>query len=194
MKKTIFLILISLVISFAIMADNTDSSLERSLYFGLKAGFDASLIGNNGFFTDGYFTFGIFARHDINGIFALQLELNYFGIATVINEIGPTAIDTTPSQYVQVPLLLKANYFSKSKRSPLYMDFGPVFDSLFAHGITRAPAYKSFSGIIGLGIDFYFDRGNSLELEARVDRSIVNNYMSVAHNPAFIYFTVGYIF
>jgi len=181
------------------MADETNWPTRQNFYFGIKAGADyplahsqflndtgreKSLIGSTG---------GVFAGYDINDIFALQLELNYFATNIFVNSYGIGYYYET-YQYVQVPLLLKANCFLKSKQSSLYVDLGPVFDLLFADNLVNStPTYESLSGIIGLGIDSYFDRGNAVEFEIRVDRSIVNN-TAVNYNPGIIYFTMGYIF
>ncbi len=190
MKKIICLILISFVISFAITADNTDLPLGRSLYFGLKVGFDGTLT-SNGLGNDVFWTGGIIARHNINNIFALQMELNYFGTNSPPGFDPPLYFAT--SHYIQVPFLIKANL---SKGPSPYLDIGPAFDYEFAIN-TNWPIvqhlYRSFSGIIGLGIDFSPKEENGVELEIKADRSIVNN-IAVNYNPAFIYFTLGYIF
>jgi hypothetical protein len=192
-------LLIFMPLHLAAAADTADQAPERSLYFGLKAGFDDSttkVLWGDKSYADGFFTAGVFVRHDINSIFALQLELNYFGTSIVINSTLLTVDYYTTSNYVQVPLLLKANYFLKPIQSSFYVDLGPVFDSLFALDTNMGgfPSnYMSFSGIIGLGIDFFHEGGSGIELEARVDRSIINN-VAVNYTPAFIYFTLGYIF
>jgi hypothetical protein len=199
MKKIILILLASLAMSFTVMADGTGWPAEKSFYCGLKGGLDAPLNTDG---SDVFFTGGLFAGYNFNGILSLQMELNYFGVYVSydIQVFSPSysrPIEDTITNYIQIPLLLKASYLKSKQYSP-YVDFGPVFDSIFAisSNLGNLPltyTYMSLGGIIGLGIDFPYEGGNALEVEVRADQSIVNN-SGITTLPIFLFITIGYIF
>ncbi len=199
MKKILLVLLAFLAMGPAVLAIWPDLPAEKSFYYGLRAGLDAPLNTDG---SDAFFTAGLFAGHNINGILALQLELNYFGVYVTYMDLvfSPSysnPIEHTVSNYIQVPLLLKTHFLKSKDYSP-YADIGPAFDSIFsvssnAGNLPLKYTYMSLGGIIGLGIDFPYEGGNAVEAEIRADQSIVNN-SGITTLPVFLYITLGYIF
>ena len=145
------------------------------------------------------FVGGAFATYLFTPYFGIQPEVFYVrkGATFEYDSAGATAGSSTSTTYLEIPVLFKARYPVTQGQWPLTFSVvaGPALGLLVSCQVDypagasvdcedippspyygdRMPAGVDFSGIFGIGLDFYH-----LAFQARYDLSITDSYSDVS--------------